>query len=628
MMPNGMSVLHVAAAENYAKLIRILLDPTRNGPRAFVNVAHTDGTTPLHLAVAKGHRRAVDALVQHNADPNATNFFGETALHFACQASSDHCAETILSTDPSWRKGDSKRPEFGKAMHRTRSGDLSAHPAKVRDSNHLRMVVIEVKDFGLNLPLHYASGMLPFHDRKLGDSRGSEVVGPVFVTGETLAKTAAPGSTSSSSTSTSGPGSTKRRKGSIEHTATSSSSPGAASSSATGASTSNTATSESSSSPTLRPGSVPATVHIKPRTLSIKLIERMLDLELRHSRMPNHRKYAYSIVTPNRAGYSPMDIAEFNQDTELIQLFKQYTPPESEVPSDSDFLSIQLTSDIHLECLAHDQPSGRKVTKQLVAKTKAKYVALLGDIGLADRPYYKDFLVRMSKRYTYVFVVFGNHEYYNTTTRAALAAIESIVSENPNVIWLRAGHPFELEGVKIIGDTLWSHIAEDEAETIGFHMNDYRRITVVENGTTRNLSPDDTMKWHIEQLQYLKTEVELSKKKNQPVLIMTHHAPLVRFGVTNPGLWESAEPEINSAFCTDLSGMFGSPIVGWLYGHTHWNHNMTINDTVIAANQGGYIMGEVPTLPPNYDPKFVVKVPKQLPPTTPWATSGLPNPAI
>lgn len=594
-MPNGMSVLHVAAAENYSKLIRILLDPTRNGPRSFVNVAHTDGSTPLHVAVAKGHRRAVDALIQFGADPNSTNFFGETPLHFACQSTFDHCAETIVSTDPSWRKGDSKKPEPGPAKE---GADLSS---KVRDSNHLRVVVVEVKDFGLNLPLHYACGMLPYHSRKFGDSRGSEVIGPVFVTDSTFTPPSAPGS-SSSSASTSG--------SSAKRTA---SDPSAVEQDLT-------AENESVFS---RPTAVPAVVHIKPRTISIKLIERILDLEMRHSRHPFRRKYAQSITSPNRAGYTPMDIAEFNKDTELIHLFKQYSAPEAETPHDSEFFGIQLASDIHLECLAHDQASGKRIVRELVTKSKAKYVALLGDIGIANRPYYKDFLVRMSKRYTYVFVVFGNHEYYHTTTAIALACIESITKEYNNIIWLRAGHPFELEGVKIIGDTLWSHLAADEMEHVGFHMNDYRRIEVDENGATRLLNTEDTMIWHEEQLKFIKSEIELSRKKNQPVVVMTHHAPLVRFGVTNPGFWESSEPEINSAFCTDLSGMFGSPVVAWLYGHTHWNHNMIINDTIIAANQGGYIMGEVPKLPPNYDPKFVVTVPKQLPSTHPWAPSAI-----
>lgn len=608
-----MTALHIAAGENYSKMVRILLDPLRTGPKAFANVAAADGTTPLHLSIAKGHRKSTQVLLSLGADPNATNFFGETPLHFACQCSTDHCAESILQTDPLWRKGDSKL-SVDSAPHNNRS---------TKDSNHLRSVVVETKDFGLNLPLHYAAGWIPGFRRTMGSPKSprneeaQEVVGP-FV--QYLPIDPAPSSFSSSSASSSSVPSTKLRKpttpGPDNPDRTSPSSPSLPS---------------SSSSPE---NDTPSTVHtnhrlsgpaIKTRTLSIKLIERMLDLEMRHSKHPLYRNYAFSIITPNRCGYTPLQIAEENQDTELIDLFREYAPPECEIPNESEFLTIQLASDIHLECLAHEEPSGRKIARKLVGKSKAKYVALLGDIGIAVRPYYKDFLVRLSKRYVNVFVLFGNHEFYHSTTRNALAALEAITQEYPNILWLRAGHSYEIEGVKIVGDTLWSHIEEDEMEAVGYHLSDYRQIEIVEGTATRKLTTADTLAWHKEQLAFIKSEIEKSKKKNQPVVVMTHHAPLKRFGVTNPGFWQSSESEINSAFCTDLSGLLGSPVVAWLYGHTHWNHNMIINDTLVAANQGGYIFSEIPTLPTNYDPKFTVKVLKQLPTGHKWAPSATPT---
>jgi predicted phosphohydrolase len=637
LTPSGKSVLHMAAIENYTKMIRILLDPSRNGPRAFVNVASTDGTTPLHMAIAKGHTRATQVLLKHGADPNATNFFGETPLHFACQCSSDRCAESILSIDTLWRKGDSKRPVE----------DIPTSPRsspKLKDSNHWRLVVVEAKDFGLNLPLHYAAGWIPNYSRKMGDSKQEEVFGP-FVTSPPSEP--APGSTSSSSASSSSvPSSTKiRRSPQNADSETSEASSSNAhltapspSNAASGASTSQISSKSGASTPlanattsssSLRSSSAKASApSIRMRSLSLKLIEQMLDLEMRHSRHPLYRKYAFSIVTPNRAGYTPMQIAEENQDVELMDLFKEYAPPECEIPDSSEFLSIQLASDIHLECLAHDQPSGRKLARKLVGKSKAKYVALLGDIGIAVRPYYKDFLIRLSKRYTNVFVLYGNHEFYHSTTSEALETIETVTKEYPNVLWLRAGHAFEVEGVKIVGDTLWSHLAEDEIEAVGYHLSDYRHIEIEDSNATggkRKLTTADTQAWHQEQLAFIKQEIQKSKKKNQPVVVMTHHAPLMRLGVTNPGLWESSESEVNSAFCTDLSSLLGSPVVAWLYGHTHWNHNMIINDTLIAANQGGYIFGETPTLPTNYDPKFTIKVLKQLPTGRKWAPSLTPN---
>lgn len=653
--PNGFSALHVAAMENYAKLIRILLDPTRNGPRAFVNVASADGTTPLHLAAAKGHRKSTQVLLNYGADPNATNFFGEVALHFACQASSDQCAEAILSVDPLWRKGDSKRPAI-------EVPSSPRPPQNPKDSNHLRAVVVEVKDYGLNLPLHYASGWVNLYTRRMVENKPDVVIGPTTLI-EPRETHAAPGSSSSSSTSASIANSSELTQKKMRSTSpregdaaeahvntsdsraggsaeASSSSPSADASN--GSATHSTAT-NGNATPTetskavidLAPKRLPEVDAkddtrpkkyagaIRARSLSIKLIERILDLEMRHSRHPLYRKYAFSIVTPNRAGWTPYDIAEENQDVELLDLFRTYMPPEADAPADTEYISIQLASDIHLECLSLEQPSGHSMMKNLVKKTKAKYLALLGDIGIATRPYYRDYLIRMAKRYTYVFVVYGNHEFYHSTTRSALAVIEQVIKDVPNIVWLRAGHPFEVEGVKIIGDTLWSHVLEDEMDNVAMSMNDYRQIEIVEEGVKRKLTVHDTLSWHKAQLRFLKEEIAKSKKINQPVIVMTHHAPLMRFGVTNPGYWET-DNDVGSAFASDLSGLFSTPVVAWLYGHTHWNHNMVINDTQVAANQSGYIFGSNADVPTNYDPKFVVKVLKTLPPAKRWAHSATP----
>lgn len=41
------------------------------------------GWTPLHLASYFGHKEAVELLLDHGADINAVNDFGDTALHKA-----------------------------------------------------------------------------------------------------------------------------------------------------------------------------------------------------------------------------------------------------------------------------------------------------------------------------------------------------------------------------------------------------------------------------------------------------------------------------------------------------------------------------------------------------------------
>lgn len=115
----------------------------------------------------------------------------------------------------------------------------------------------------------------------------------------------------------------------------------------------------------------------------------------------------------------------------------------------------------------------------------------------------------------------------------------------------------------------------------------------------------DTVRWHNEQIQYIEETIE--KNKNKRIIVMTHHAPLLRQGVTNPGLWKTVDPSVTSSFKSDLRNNFKENVIGWVYGHTHWNQNMIYRDVIIASNQCGYIQDKIPE---NYNPSFVVSFPK------------------
>ena len=48
-----------------------------------INHRYTDGTTPLHLAAAKGNKKIIDFLLQHKADLNIKNKTGDKPLGYA-----------------------------------------------------------------------------------------------------------------------------------------------------------------------------------------------------------------------------------------------------------------------------------------------------------------------------------------------------------------------------------------------------------------------------------------------------------------------------------------------------------------------------------------------------------------
>lgn len=75
------SILNVAAFRGNLTHVRVLVE---NG--ANVHFKGDMGYTPLHDAVSAGHGSVAAYLLDHGADPNTRNEFGQTALEMASQA--------------------------------------------------------------------------------------------------------------------------------------------------------------------------------------------------------------------------------------------------------------------------------------------------------------------------------------------------------------------------------------------------------------------------------------------------------------------------------------------------------------------------------------------------------------
>ncbi|CAL5070843.1 unnamed protein product [Urochloa decumbens] len=61
-----------------------------------VNLRDTEGRTPLHWAVDRGHLSAVEVLAKANADLNAKDNEGQTALHYAVVCEREDIAELLV----------------------------------------------------------------------------------------------------------------------------------------------------------------------------------------------------------------------------------------------------------------------------------------------------------------------------------------------------------------------------------------------------------------------------------------------------------------------------------------------------------------------------------------------------
>ena len=162
--------------------------------------------------------------------------------------------------------------------------------------------------------------------------------------------------------------------------------------------------------------------------------------------------------------------------------------------------------------------------------------------------------------------------------------MKEIAKKKQNIIYLE-NKTYILNDIKIIGCVLWSKCSENNKNSVK-QINDYNHIKKEKNSEMK-ITVDDTIEWHEESLEFIKREIEISKKSNQKCIILTHHAPLKDLGSSEPTFYGSS---INEGFCTDLRYLMGDPILLWAYGHTHWPQDFKINGTRIVSNPSGYNM--------------------------------------
>ena len=209
-----------------------------------------------------------------------------------------------------------------------------------------------------------------------------------------------------------------------------------------------------------------------------------------------------------------------------------------------------------------------------------------------------DFLTRRIAPSMPVVMVLGNHDYFGTTIDGALAVAQEDV-DGSNIFVLE-NESFEIDGVRIIGSTLWTDfavpwgineelpVAERIETAIQFcrsYMLDFReiygsrpyRVQPFELVTGREL-----ITRHIESKAFI--SAELRKPWGGKTVVLTHHAPSPR-----SLLQEFNGQPSNAAFASDLTDLIqrGRPNI-WIHGHIHQFHDYVEGDTRVICNPLGY----------------------------------------
>lgn len=247
-------------------------------------------------------------------------------------------------------------------------------------------------------------------------------------------------------------------------------------------------------------------------------------------------------------------------------------------------LQFQFISDTHLEYLdSIDELDFKPVCKNLV---------LAGDIGYPGSPNYNEFIIYCSRNFENVFVIFGNHEYYNgsrTVIQETMSDRKSYMKNLPdNVYFLdnscvyvnkmtnQVYHSIsefinKSNYIKLIGSTMWTQINHTTAK----YMNDYNSIYILKQ---YNLTVQDTLSFFKENIKYIL--YELDKEPEIECILITHHA-------IHPICCNPDYPSLYySGYVSDIPELYlRKNLKISISGHTHKSMDTNVTFNVATKNQ-------------------------------------------
>ncbi|KAJ5945159.1 calcineurin-like phosphoesterase [Penicillium verrucosum] len=201
----------------------------------------------------------------------------------------------------------------------------------------------------------------------------------------------------------------------------------------------------------------------------------------------------------------------------------------------------------------------------------AEYLILAGDIGrLTDYDDYRNFLQKQTDRFKLVFLIPGNHEFYNGTFTAGLEKARQLEREPSLNGRLHVLHQkwFDIPGscVTILGCTLWSKVPHELTDVVRSKIKDFQKVEGW-SVDDHNASNDSDLAWLMKEIHLIHKENEKAEKrsKKKTILVVTHHAPLLQ-RTSSP---QHVQNPWSVAFGTDILSQTPDGVKVWVFGHTH-----------------------------------------------------------
>lgn len=219
-------------------------------------------------------------------------------------------------------------------------------------------------------------------------------------------------------------------------------------------------------------------------------------------------------------------------------------------------LTCRLISDIHLELYPNTQ----------IKIEPADILVLAGDIGNPFEESYTKLLSVMSEKFNKIFLITGNHEYYNGHSMAETEdQIRSVVKQFPKVSFLQKDIEI-YQGYRFMGCTLWSKSKSDLCK----YYNDFRYISGMTSEVYNQL--------HDDHAQWLTDNIE----SDYETIVITHHLPHQKLVHR-----KYADDPMNIFYVSDQSQCLTYARV-WCCGHTHHAKQCKINSCYCFLNPHGY----------------------------------------
>jgi predicted phosphodiesterase len=241
--------------------------------------------------------------------------------------------------------------------------------------------------------------------------------------------------------------------------------------------------------------------------------------------------------------------------------------------------AFRLVSDLHLEISKQVEPVHIAINS---FNTRVPILCLAGDIGDPRTLAYKSFIKTQSQYYDKVFVIAGNHEYYNSNKKPVMNIkdindeIETICKLCSNVSYLNNKYEY-YDNIKFIGSTLWSFVEEEYHEGLS-RCQDVNRVFVGD----KKLTMKQRNKLNLTATQFI--EKEIKSVNSDTRVVLTHHAPSFEHCSHSDFAGSPGE----RLFLNKLDYLFKKPLNVWCFGHTHRPFDTIVNGVRIVNNTFGY----------------------------------------